>query len=58
VPQIDTARTLARTSLGPGTGTGTSRISSTDGSRTTRACMVAGRADIGADSLDFGRGVG
>ena len=40
MPQIDTARTRARTSLGPGDGTGTSRISSRFGSSTTSAFIV------------------
>src|SRR3954451_13693382 len=41
VPQIDVERTRARTSLGPGSGTGFSWISRTLGSRTTRACIVS-----------------
>ena len=45
MPQIDTARTRHRTSLGPGVGTGTSRISVLFGSRTTSACMVAVKVD-------------
>src|SRR3990172_1140315 len=42
VPQMETALTRARTSLGPGTGTGTSRSSKRPGSRTTSASMVSG----------------
>src|SRR5687767_14134386 len=37
---MDTERTRARTSLRPGSGTGASAMSSTFGSRTTRACIV------------------